>query len=89
MKCCSKFTAFHSPTGALLSDLMSGVTSRRVKGRVGTRFIVIPHAEKTIRLLRVKADDLTFVRVHQKRYFYSSRDNEIRPQAPSRLPTGS
>lgn len=27
---------------------------------------------KMIRLLRVKADDLTFVRVHQKRYFYSS-----------------
>lgn len=44
---------------------------------------------KTIRLLCVKADDLTFVRVHQKRYFYSSRNNEIRPQAPSRLPTGS
>lgn len=69
MKCCSSVTAFHSPTGALLSYLMSGVTSRRVKGRVGTGFIVIPHTEKIIPLMCVKADDLTFVRVHQKRYF--------------------
>lgn len=70
-------------TGASLSYLISGVASRRVKGRVGTGFIAIPHAGKMIQLLHVKADDLTACLFIKKDTFTGHVSNETRP---SRLP---
>lgn len=78
MKCYSSVPAFHSPTGALFIYLLSTVTSRCVKGQVGST------QRKMIWLLRVEADDLTFVRIHQKRYFYSLCNNESRRLSSSR-----